>query len=155
LASVRAATLDDLDQWLEIVREVEPLFGPMPDFAVHAQRAIERGTALVATVDGRVCGACILSPHGTPQEIRWLAVRGADRRHGIGSFMVDAVEERWPTGAIAVVTFAESSVDGRPARRLYEARGFENRGPTDPGPDGSARDLYVLTAEKRDTARFR
>jgi hypothetical protein len=29
---VIAATEADVGSWLEIVREVEPLFGPMPDF---------------------------------------------------------------------------------------------------------------------------
>jgi len=28
------ATESDIPTWLEIVREVEPLFGPMPDFEV-------------------------------------------------------------------------------------------------------------------------
>jgi hypothetical protein len=39
-------TRDDVASWLEIVREVEPLFGPMPDFESTLRRNIGRGTAL-------------------------------------------------------------------------------------------------------------
>ncbi len=31
---MKHATQADISSWLEIVREVEPLFGPMPDFKV-------------------------------------------------------------------------------------------------------------------------
>jgi len=41
------ADLADLPSWLELVAEVEPLFGPMPGFATHVRRGISRETALV------------------------------------------------------------------------------------------------------------
>jgi hypothetical protein len=43
---VRQATSEDLDEWLEIVREVEPLFGPMPDFAGTASARLSVGRHL-------------------------------------------------------------------------------------------------------------
>ena len=149
MLTVRAAVAGDVDQWLEIVREVEPLFGPMPDFARHAERAIARGTALVVTDGEAVVGACLLSRDDEPHEIRWLAVRESHRRRGVGSLLVREIEKRWPIGDIGVVTFTASTPGGNPARRLYESRGFELRGQSEPGPDGSPRDFYVLPAARR------
>ena len=144
MLGVRVARPDDLVQWLELVAEVEPLFGPMPDFADHAVRGITRGSALVAAEGDTLEGACLLSRDDLPHAIRWLAVREGSRRRGAGSLILRAIEERWPTGDISVVTFGSRVRGGAAARRFYEARGFEARGPAAPGPDGSGRDLYVL-----------
>jgi ribosomal protein S18 acetylase RimI-like enzyme len=146
---VRQATNEDLDEWLEIVREVEPLFGPMPDFAAHGQRAIERGTALVVNDRHNVVGACLLSPEDKPHEIRWLAVREASRRQGLGSLLMDAIEQRWTAGDISVVTFADSVQEGEAARAFYEKRGFEFAGEAPDAPDGGRRVRYVLPAAAR------
>jgi GNAT superfamily N-acetyltransferase len=146
---VRPATLDDIESWLEIVREFEPLAGPMPDFADHAKRGIARGTALVASDGGSVLGACLLSADGARQEIRWIAVREANRRHGVGRLLLDAILARWPTGSIEVVTFTAETAGGEPARRFYEANGFELAGETEPLPNGDARDRYVLRSDTR------
>jgi GNAT superfamily N-acetyltransferase len=153
---IRAATVGDIQSWLEIVREIEPFAGPMPDFADHIRRGMERGTALVTSDGPSVIGACLLSPdqellapEDTPQEIRWIAVRESARRRGAGSALLGAIERRWQTGDISVVTFTESVVEGRPARRFYESHGFELRGGAPPASDGGARDLYVLPAQGR------
>jgi len=142
----RAATAADLPSWLDLAREVEPLFGPMPDFRTHALRAIDRGTALVAA-DGRtVLGGVLLSRDDRPHHITWLAVRARSRRRGIGAALLDAILDRWPDGEISVVTFGPGHAGGEPARRFYARYGFTNRGPAGPGPDGTARDRYVRPA---------
>ncbi len=149
MLAVRPGLPGDLGPWLQIVREVEPLFGPMPDFRQHAERGIARGTALVAVDDGNVHGACLLSRDDVPHEIRWLAVAEGSRRRGAGSLLLESIEGRWQTGDIRVVTFARSVPGSVAARRLYESRGFELQGPAAPGPDGGQRDLYVLPGARR------
>jgi GNAT superfamily N-acetyltransferase len=149
MLAVRPGRPGDLVPWLEIVHEVEPLFGPMPDFRLHAERGIARGTALVAVDDGDVHGACLLSRDDVPHEIRWLAVAERHRRRGAGSLLLESIENRWQTGDIRVVTFAPSVPGSAAARRLYESRGFELQGPATTAHDGSQRDLYVLPGARR------
>jgi GNAT superfamily N-acetyltransferase len=127
------------------VREVEVLFGPMPDFELHIRRGIERGTALVVTESDQVLGGVLVSRDGQPQRIQWLAVRPVRRRQGVGAALVGTVLDRWPAGDVEVVTFTVDTPEGGPARRLYERFGFECRGRTEAAPDGSARDLFVLS----------
>ena len=146
---VRPAQATDLDQWLEIAREVEPLFGPMPDLAEHVDRAIARGTALVVADETGMHGACLLSRDDVEHMIHWLAVRASSRRQGCGSAMLRAIADRWPDGNISVITFTASIPEGDPARRLYEAHGYEPRGPAAAAADGGERELYVLPAAKR------
>ena len=143
--TVRLAELRDLDTLLELVPEVEPLFGPMPEFAERAARALCRGTAFVSATDnGRVLGAALLSPDDEPHHIHWLAVRQSARGRGVGRALLGAIVDRWPTGDISVTTFTADEPAGLPARRLYTSSGFTCEGPCQPGPDGGARDLFVL-----------
>jgi GNAT superfamily N-acetyltransferase len=140
----RLATLEDIPSWLALVRDVEPLFGAMPDFEAHARRNIDRGTAIVAHAAARVLGAALLSRADQPHSINWLAVRADARRRGVGSELLNVIINRWPAGNITVVTFGPDVPGGQPARRLYERYGFTSRGPASPGPDGGGRNLYVL-----------
>jgi GNAT superfamily N-acetyltransferase len=141
---IRLATLNDVPSWLEIVLEVETLFGAMADFEVHARRAIHRGTAIVAPAAGSVLGAALLSRDDQPHSINWLSVRANARRCGVGGRLLTAIAERWSTGDIAVIIFGADIPVGQPARRLYERHGFINRGPTQRGADGGSRDVFVL-----------
>jgi hypothetical protein len=66
VSTVSEGTRDDVASWLELAREVEPLFGPTPDFEATIRRNISRGTALcVRDADGRVLGGVLLraAPH--------------------------------------------------------------------------------------------
>jgi hypothetical protein len=57
MASVVEAAPSDVASWLEIVREVEPLFGPMPGFEEFLLRQIEQQRALcVRSSTGGVAG---------------------------------------------------------------------------------------------------
>lgn len=142
---MRPTEAQDVDSLLELVPEVEPLFGPMPAFDEHAARAIQRGTALVAaTQDGRVHGAALLSRDDQPHHINWLAVRESSRGRGVGRQLLLAILELWPTGDIEVITFTADEPRGLPARHLYARSGFIWEGPYVPGPDGAARDLFAL-----------
>ena len=140
------ATRADVPSWLELVREVEPLFGPMPDFEGETlARNIERGTAVcVRGPDGEVVGGALyrLPPHN---QISWLAVRASARRRGVGHALVLEVLRRYGPGCEVIVdTFGEDNVEGRPARRLYESFGFVPAEALANGPEGGTRQRFRL-----------
>ena len=141
----RAARPSDINSWLELVIEVEGLFGPAPTFEDLLRRAIGRGTAIVVDDHGLVAGGALLSADGQPHRIHWLAVRQSRRGRGVGSALVSSALERWRAGDVDVVTFTSDVPAGAPARRLYERFGFVCRGRAGAAPDGAPRDLFVLT----------
>lgn len=142
---VRPANAQDLASWLDLAREVEPLFGPMPDIAVHIEHAIQRGTALVAEdAERRFAGAALLSRDDQPHHIHWLAVSASARRRGAGSALLGAAIQRWNDGApIEVITFGADHPGGPSARRLYAAHGFQFRQNADNGPEGGSREQWI------------
>ena len=142
---VIAAGRSDVPSWLEIVREVEPLFGPMPDFDATLSRNIDRASAVcVRDPDGEVLGAMLLRV-GPPGEIAWLAVRSTARRRGVGSALVAEALRRLPAAPVVTVdTFGEDNIDGRPARRLYEGFGFVAAEHLERGPEGGTRQRFRL-----------
>jgi hypothetical protein len=54
------ATTMDVPSWSEIVREVEPLFGSMPDFEAMLIRKIDQGAALCIRSHSEGDAACVL-----------------------------------------------------------------------------------------------
>jgi ribosomal protein S18 acetylase RimI-like enzyme len=142
---VRDGTRDDVASWLEIAREVEPLFGPMPDFESTLRRNICRGTALcVRDAGGQVLGGMLLraAPH---TQISWLAVRSSARRRGVGHALVAEALRRYPPPCeVLVDTFGEDSIEGHPARRLYESFGFLPGEDLPDGPQGGTRQRFRL-----------
>jgi len=142
---VEAATEDDIPSWLQLVREVEPLFGPMPKFDVTLKTKIREGDALCLRDGARVVGGVLLGGTAPDNWIRWLAVRREARRRGTGAALLQAVLARWPAACtISLATFGADSPEGRPARALYERFGFEAREMLPRGPEGGTRQLYVL-----------
>lgn len=138
------AVATHIPSWLEVVREVEPLFGPMPTFAETLQRAIARAGAWCIVVDGAVAGGMIVSP---PERARidWLAVRQEMRGRRLGTDLVaHAVRVFAGASEITVDTFGADNPDGRPARRLYEAFGFTAAEELERGPEGGTRQRYRL-----------
>jgi ribosomal protein S18 acetylase RimI-like enzyme len=136
---------DDVASWLEIAREVEPLFGPMPDFESTLRRNISRGTApCVRDPGGQVLGGMLLraAPHA---QITWLAVRSSARRRGVGHALVAEALRRYPPPcAVLVDTFGEEIIGGYPARRLYESFGFLPGEDLPDGPEGGSRQRFWL-----------
>jgi GNAT superfamily N-acetyltransferase len=145
VTEVSAATPEDVESWLEIAREAEPLFGPMPDFASTLCRNISRGTALcVRAAGGQVLGGVLLraAPH---TQITWLAVRSGARRRGVGRALVaEALRRCPPPCEVLVDTFGEDSRAGYPARRLYESFGFVPAEYLPDGPEGGSRQRFRL-----------
>jgi GNAT superfamily N-acetyltransferase len=136
----------DIPSWLEIVREVEPLFGPMPDFQATLERNIDRGSAIcVRDDDGRVLGGALLGGAAPDRWIRWLAVRADARGRGVGAGLIDEALRRFaPPCTVSLDTFGEDNEAGLPARRLYLRYGFEPREMLPNGPEGGTRQLFVL-----------
>jgi GNAT superfamily N-acetyltransferase len=145
VVTVTEGTRADVPSWLEIAREVEPLFGPMPDFESVLLRNIGRGTALcVRDASGQVLGGVLLGapPH---TRISWLAVRASARRRGVGHALVAEVVRRCPPPCeVLVDTFGADSIEGHPARRLYESFGFVPAQILPPGPEGGSRQRFRL-----------
>jgi GNAT superfamily N-acetyltransferase len=139
------ATSHDVASWLEIVREVEPLFGPMPDFAATLARGIEVGTAVcVRDERSEVVGGALFRT-ARDAHINWLAVRSSARGRGVGHALVAEILRRCPpAGDVAVDTFGEDNADGRPARRLYESFGFVAAEHLARGPEGGSRQRFRL-----------
>jgi len=145
VSTVSEGTPDDVASWLELVREVEPLFGPMPDFESTLRPNISRGTALcVRDAGGRVLGGVLLraAPHA---QITWLAVRSSARRRGVGHALVASALSRCPPPCdVLVDTFGEDNGEGSPARRLYESFGFVPGEYLPDGPAGGSRQRFRL-----------
>ncbi|MBV9045328.1 MAG: GNAT family N-acetyltransferase [Alphaproteobacteria bacterium] len=142
---VRAATLDDIPSWLEIVRAVEPLFGPMPLFDVTLKTKIGEGAALCVAEGARVDGGVLLGGETPEHWIRWLAVRRSARKRGLGTALLTEVLRRRPAPcSISLATFGDDNVEGRPARRLYARFGFEAHEMLPRGPEGGTRQKFVL-----------
>jgi len=145
VAIVWEATREDVASWLEIVREAEPLFGPMPDFEAVLLRNISRGTALcVRDASGQVLGGVLLKAP-PDASISWLAVRASARHLGVGRALVAEVLRRCtPPCEVLVETFGADNAEGRPARALYESFGFVPAEHLPNGPEGGSRQRFRL-----------
>jgi len=144
--TVVPATEADIASWLELAREVEPLFGPMPDFEAVLHRNIARRSALCWRDGGEVAGGVLLGgPSRADRWINWLAVRGSRRRAGVGARLLEAALDRFPPPCtVSLDTFGDDNPAGAAARRLYLRYGFEPRQMVEPGPEGGTRQLFVL-----------
>lgn len=135
----------DIPSWLEIVSEVEPLFGPMPAFDGTLRRTIARsGAWCVRDDEGTVLAGLILSP---PERstIGWLAARRSARGRGHGRALVaHALREFATAREVIVDTFGDDNLEGRPARRLYESFGFVAAEELEHGPEGGTRQRFRL-----------
>jgi GNAT superfamily N-acetyltransferase len=140
------AVAADVPSWLTLVREVEPLFGPMPMFDVTLQNNIARRSAFcVRDAAGQVLGGVLLGGTAPDNWIRWLAVRRTARGQGIGAAILGEVLRLWPGPCtISLATFGADNPEGRAARRLYARHGFAPRAMLPRGPEGGTRQLYVL-----------
>jgi GNAT superfamily N-acetyltransferase len=130
------------------VREVEPLFGPMPDFEPTLLRNIDRGSAFSVLSGDAFCGGMLVGgPTPSDRWIRWLAVAGDRRGKGAGAALVEKALDLFapPPSKISLHTFGEDNAVGLPVRRLYGRYGFTPLEMVDPGPEGGSRQLFVLS----------
>ncbi len=149
-ASVRSSIPEDIDGWLGLAREVEPLFGPMadvPEFRDALAAAIADGQALTSSAASsghgdRVLGGIVICK--ATNSIEWYVVAASARGLGIGGQLLQrALDQLDPARPVLVQTFAPSIADGLAARHLYRKFGFEDDRPMEPNPAGVATVLMV------------
>lgn len=140
---IHVATLQNFDSWLELAKEVEPLFGPMasePSFHDTLKRVISDKRAFcIRENDGApsspLCGAVLISRK--KNEIGWLAVAKKHRRKGLGkTLLCYALEKLDKEKPISVKTFDKTVTKGIPARNLYIQFGFTEVEKSHPNPAG-------------------
>jgi GNAT superfamily N-acetyltransferase len=142
---VEPATTTDIDSWMALAREVEPLFGPMPKFDLTLKAKIAESAALCVRGGDQVVGGVLLGGEPPDNWVRWLAVRSGERRKGAGGALLHAVLRRCPGPcSISLATFGAENPDGAAARRLYERFGFVPGKMLARGPEGGTRQLYTL-----------
>lgn len=125
---IEAVRHGDIDNWLELAQEVEPLFGPMVNEAgFHAalEAVIDEARAFCIRNDiGKLCGAIVLSYE--KNEIEWLAVSVRQRRKRLGEALLNyAINKLNPWEWITVQTFDKTVIAGIEARNLYTKYGFQ------------------------------
>lgn len=117
----------DYDNWIELAREVEPLFGPMadsPEFQEGIKICIQNNNAFGIKHDNDDL-AGIIALDRLNNEILWLAVGKKYRGNNYGDKLVkEAIKELDSNGDIYVQTFSEEVEEGRSARIIYKRNGF-------------------------------
>ena len=129
---VELATPEIIPAWIELAREVEPLFeGRMADeedFHEFIRRKIAQRDAFIVRDRANyneLMGLIAVSHHNNT--ISWFAVFEKYRRNGVGSMLLaHAIEDLDHTREISVTTFREENKEGLPARRLYQKFGFRD-----------------------------
>lgn len=156
--SICVARHADLEPWLALAAEVEPLFGPMvrdPAFRRALSRNITRGSAYCIRKDDLPPGAplaagLLFSARPPVYRIGWLAVAASCRRCGLGSALVEHAMALVPfSSELIVITFGPDVPGGESARRFYESLGFVPAEMSDPSPTGAPRQVFRLPTASR------
>lgn len=148
MMNVRRSTMDDYAGWLELAKEVEPLFGPMseePAFCEGLKQAVTDGKALCIADDKAGClvGGVIISLEAN--EILWLAVAKSSRGQRAGAaLLAEAIACLDCMRPVTVTTFDGTVDAGFPARRLYESFGFHDLASAGKNPAGIPIAVMVL-----------
>lgn len=109
--------------------------------AAEAQKAGSLALAIRAA-EGRLEAAALFSTVADEAELLRIATRPASRRRGHGRLLLEAGLDRLAAAGIAAV-FLEVAESNAPARALYRAMGFEEKGRRPAYyRDGSAAILY-------------
>ena len=124
---IRLLNPQDYDTWMELAKEVEPLFGPMTNsmaFQEGIKHCIQNNNAF--GIENDKCDlAGIIALDKEKNEILWLAVRKKYRGNKYGDKLVKkAIEELDRNEDIYVQTFSKKMDEGKNARTIYENNGF-------------------------------
>jgi len=146
------STLHDYAGWLELAKEVEPLFGPMtddPEFRDGLRQAILEGSALCIIENGNenerglFLGGIVISKEAN--EVLWLVVARHSRGQKAGAALLsEAIRQLDHKKPITVTTFDQTIEAGVAARRLYVSAGFRDLIAAGPNPAGIPTVVMVL-----------
>lgn len=136
---IAAVKQSEIENWLELVSEVEPLFGPMigvAGFQAGLVAAIVDKRAFGVRNDcGKLCGVVVVSYERN--EVEWLAVANSDRKNGYGGKLLKhAIGRLNPMKPVTVQTFDKTVTVGLAARNLYLRFGFHEIGQAELNPAG-------------------
>lgn len=135
---VQFAKIEHYENWLELAKEVEPLFGPMAEeksFQTALRDLIEQKQAFCIKENAEFCGAIAISK--TDNEILWLAVSQKYKGKGYGRLLLEfAMNELDDSKEITVQTFAKGIEVGEQARKLYQSLGFVDLKQSEKNPAG-------------------
>jgi ribosomal protein S18 acetylase RimI-like enzyme len=117
----------DIEEWLKLVKEVEPLFGPMigeVGFDEMIKTVIkEKRAYCIRENKGELCGVIVISL--IKNEIEWFAVENDQQGKGYGKALLShAMEILDQNRPVIVQTFDAGVPQGTAARKLYEKMGF-------------------------------
>ena len=131
-------TAGDIEAWLALAREVEPLFGPMAGEAGFIRAVTETIAAKRAyCIRDREGLAGVIALAGEGNEIEWLAVAARARGKGCGrALLAFALGRCDPGRPVTVQTFDDSCAEGAAARKLYADAGFAEMEKAGPNPAG-------------------
>ncbi len=141
----------DTKAWLNLARQVEPLFGPMVDrgFDGAIRDNIGRGSAFC--VRNHECpltlaGGLLFDYRDAPTyTVTWLAIDERLRKMGLAQQLLRyALQSTVNPCVIEVVTFGPDHPGGPAARRFYESFGFSPGPMRERGPEGGSRQSYVM-----------
>lgn len=139
---------NDFDAWLQLAREVEPLFGPMadvPEFREGLKAAMDSGQALCCYGPTGFLGGIVISEE--INEIVWFAVKEACRGKGVGDILLSSALVHLDTDKdISVTTFSSEEAGGEAARKLYRKFGFQYAGEGPVNPAGVSTVVMVRSA---------
>ncbi len=152
MKTVKLSTINEYQDWLNLAKEVEPLFGPMvdkPAFCDGLKNAILERNAFCVYEDRSneksrfFHGGIVISREAN--EIIWFAVAQQSRGRGIGNMLLsEAIKHLNHTKPITVTTFDKTIEAGIPARNLYQSFGFYDSGVTGKNPAGISTATMVL-----------
>jgi GNAT superfamily N-acetyltransferase len=147
---IRFVIDNDINTWLELSKEVEPLFGDMAgsaDFKNGIVHCISASSALCVENDGREIEG-IIAFDKAANEICWLAVRNKARSKGYGRQLLDAALGHLDRSRPVIVqTFAPDVKEGEAARKLYLRFGFVDFKDAGKNPAGVDTVIMVLKAQ--------
>ncbi|MGM9603048.1 MAG: GNAT family N-acetyltransferase [Faecousia sp.] len=126
---VEYGTLQDIESWMELVKEVRWNFPgletqeALEDHRQTVLRFMGENQALCVKDNGKIIGVLLFSK--THNMICCLAVDPAYRRNGIASALLEkALSELDRSKDITVTTFRENDEKGTAPRELYKRFGF-------------------------------
>jgi len=136
---IETVKLNEIENWLALASEVEPLFGPMvglAGFQASLVGAIDDKRAFGVRNDcGKLCGVVVVSYERN--EVEWLAVANNDRRNGYGGKLLKhAIVRLNAMKPVLVQTFDKTVPEGLAARNLYLRFGFHEIGQAGLNPAG-------------------